>query len=90
MNLGQETYIGLDTHRETINGTALDSSGNIICNSDFPNTKEALIEFMKGFYTWNTSIAIEACNFWRGPYKILRDVGYTVKLANPIKCRQIA
>lgn len=90
MNLGQNTYVGLDTHRETINGTALDTNGNIICNCDFPNTKEALTEFMKGFYTWNTNIAIEACNFWRGPHKILKELGYKVKLANPIKCRQIA
>ena len=90
MNIGQEVYIGLDTHRQTINGTALDTAGNIICNSDFPNTKEALMEFMKGFYPWYSYIAIEACNFWRGPYKILNELGYKVKLANPVKISQIA
>lgn len=70
MNLGQETYIGLDTHRETIHGTALDKNGEIICSTEFPNSKEALTEFMKEFPTWNTNIAVEACNFWRGCYKI--------------------
>lgn len=90
MDIGQEVYIGLDTHRETIHGTALKPNGDIICSIEFPNTPEALKEFMKGFYPWYTHIAIEACNFWRGPYKILKELGYRVKLANPIKTSQIS
>ena len=90
MNIGQEVYIGLDTHRETIHGTALDQNGNIICSDEFPNTKEAIQNFMRNFPTWNTHIAIEACNFWRGCYKILNEMKYSVKLANPVKCHQIA
>ena len=90
MKLGQEAYIGLDTHRETIHGTALDKNGNIIYSAEFANTKEALQEFMKDFPKWNTKIAVEACNFWRGYYKILTEMGHKVKLANPVKCHQIA
>ena len=90
MKLGQETYIGLDTHRETIHGTALNKNGNIIYSAEFANTKEALHEFMKEFPSWNTVIAIEACNFWRGCYKILKEMGYTIKLANPVTCHKIA
>lgn len=89
-DLGQEVYIGLDTHRETIHGTALKPNGELICSINFPNNPEALKEFMKGFYPWYSHIAIEACNFWRGPYKILRELGYKTKLANPIKTSQIA
>lgn len=90
MLLGQETYVGLDTHRETIHGTALTKSGEIICSIGFPNSHEGIKKFMEGFPTWSTFIAIEACNFWRGPYKILREMGYKVKLANPVKISQIA
>src|SRR3989344_5973240 len=90
MNLGQETYIGLDTHRETIHGTAINRDGEVIRSENFQNKKEALHEFMKEFLTWNTVIAIEACNFWRGCYKILREMGYKVKLANPVMCHKIA
>ena len=90
MKLGQEAYIGLDTHRETIHGTALDKNGEVIYSDKFPNTKEALQNFMKDFPTWNTIIVVEACNFWRGCYKILKEMGYQVKLANPVKCHQIA
>lgn len=90
MDLGKEVYVGLDVHRETIHGTTLYKNGEIICSIDFSNNKEAILEYFKGFYTWNTLIAIEACNFWRGPYKILTEIGYKVKLANPFKCHQIA
>ncbi len=90
MNLGQEVYIGLDTHRETVHGTALDKNGDIICSYEFPNGEDALKEFLKGFPVWNTTVALEACNIWRGCYKILKQLGYKVKLANPLKCHQIA
>lgn len=90
MDLGQETYIGLDTHRNTIHGTALTKNGDVICSYEFPNNPDALKEFMKGFCSWNTMVAIEACNFWRGCYKILKESGYKVKLGNPVICHQIA
>src|SRR3989344_4613178 len=89
MNLKQ-IYVGLDTHRETIHGTALDENGGIIKCNEFPNTREALQDFVKDFPTWNTTIAIEACNFWRGCHKILKEKGYNVKLANPVICHKIA
>ena len=89
MHLNQ-IYVGLDTHRETIHGTALDENGGIIKCNAFPNTREALQDFVKDFPTWNTTIAIEACNFWRGCHKILKEKGYNVKLANPVICHKIA
>jgi len=88
--LGQEAYIGLDTHKETIYGTALNSKGEVLCSYEFPNGKEALKEFLKDFPIWNTTVAIEACGIWRGCYKILQELGYKVKLANPLKCHEIA
>src|SRR3989344_1985196 len=89
MNL-EQIYVGLDTHRETIHGTALDKNGGVIKSNAFPNTREALQDFVKEFPTWNTTIAIEACNFWRGCHKILKEKGYNVKLANPVTCHKIA
>lgn len=35
--LGQEVYIGLDTHRQTIHGTAMNKEGGIICSYRFLN-----------------------------------------------------
>lgn len=91
MGLGQEAYIGLDTHKEKIHGTAISPKGDIICSYEFPNGKEAMKEFLKDFKPWSVKIAIEACGIWRGPYKILKELGYNeVKLANPLKCHQLA
>ena len=88
--IGQEVFIGLDTHREMIHGTAVDKDGNSICSYEFPNGEEAMKEFFKSFNPWSTKIAIEACGTWRGCYKILRKLGYKVKLANALKCHQLA
>ncbi len=90
MNINQEVYVGLDAHRETIHGTALNKEGEVICSCNFPANKEAIEEFMKFFSIGNTHIAIEACNHWKFAYNILHEKGYEVMLANPEKCRQIS
>jgi transposase len=88
--LTEEVYVGLDTHRETIHGTALAKDGTLICSYEFPNGEDAMKEFLKKFSPWNTLIAMESCGIWRGCYKILKNLGYRVKLANPLKCHQLA
>jgi transposase len=83
-------YIGLDLHKETIFGTALDKEGNILFSHRFQNNKEALQEFLKPFHPSKTSIAVEACGFWRSCHFMLRSLGFQAVLANPLKCHQIA
>ena len=90
MKFEQEIYVGLDTHRNTIHGTAMNKDGEVIRSDNFSNNKEALEDFMKEFPIWNTVAIVEACNFWRGCYKILKEKGYKVKLANPVMCHKIA
>lgn len=88
--ISEQVYVGFDTHKEDIYGTALNSKGDVICSYKFPNGKEAIKEFLKEFPQWNTQIALEACGIWRGCYFILKELGYKTKLANPLKCHQIA
>jgi len=90
MDTKQQFYVGLDTHKEKIFATALTKDGEIFCSREFPNNKKAIETFFKGFSSVNTSIGIEACNFWRGPYKILRNLGFIVRLANPVKVSKFA
>lgn len=85
----QETYIGLDLHKESIYGTALDKEGTLLVAYKFPNNKEALMEFLKPFHPGKTKIAIEACGFWRSCHFMLRSLGFQATLANPLKCHQI-
>ena len=87
----QKTFIGIDSHRETLHSTAINNDGEVISSHKFPNNKEAMIEFLKPFSPWNTFFSLEACGTWRGPYNILRELGYNnIKLANPLKTHQIA
>ena len=90
MNINKEVYVGLDAHRETIHGTALNKEGEVISSCNFPANKEAIEEFMKFFSIGNTHVAIEACNHWKFAYNILHEKGFEVMLANPDKRRQIS
>jgi hypothetical protein len=63
--LRQETYIGLDAHKEKIYGTALSKKGEVLCSYEFPSSKEAIKEFLKSFQSWNTFIAISMWNLER-------------------------
>lgn len=86
-----EVCIGLDTHKESIHGTAVTKDGKLICSYKFKNNRDSIKEFIKPFSQWNTHFALEACGTWRGCYHTLKNNGFNnIKLANPYKCHQIA
>jgi len=86
----KKSYVGLDIHEESITGIALNEKGVTEFYDDFPNTKEAIQGFLSGVPSPQITIAIEACELWRGVYYILSELEYQVVLANPAKTRQIA
>ena len=81
---------GMDIHKEKLAGCILDENGNITREHIFPFSKEAVEKFLEGIPNSEITIAIEACGLWRGIYKILTEMGYEVKLANPKKTHDIA
>ena len=89
-DIKEKLYVGMDIHEETITGTAMTENGEIQFRKTIPNTKEAVQCFLSGVPSPQVRIAIEACDLWRGVYKMLRGLGYHVILANPLKTRQIA
>ncbi len=86
----EKLYVGMDIHKKTITGTAMTEDGEIQFHKTIPNTKEAIQCFLSGVPSPQVRIAIEACDLWRSAYKILRELGYHVVLANPLKTRHIA
>ena len=86
----EKLYVGMDIHEKTITGTAMTENGEIQFRKTIPNTREAVQCFLSGVPSPQVKIAIEACDLWRGVYKMLRELGYHVVLANPLKTRQIA
>jgi transposase len=85
-----ELYGGIDIHKEKLAGCIMDKDGKITREHIFPSSKKAVERFFSGIPSPDITIAIEACGMWRGIYKILTEMGYEVKLANPKKTHDIA
>ncbi|MBN2395400.1 MAG: IS110 family transposase [Candidatus Atribacteria bacterium] len=83
-------YGGFDIHKESITGCILDEQGNVIREHKFPVKHKAVERFTEGIPNSNITFAIEACGMWQAVYRILSDLGYTTKLANPKKTHDIA
>ena len=80
-------YIGLDLHKEKVYGTILDENGTIIKEKKFRNTKK---EFTQFFLNVNEAkVALEATGFCHPIYDFIRDMGYNVSVAHPLKTRLI-
>ena len=86
----KELYCGIDVHKESFVGCVLDKEGNVVREHTFPPTSEGFEHFIAGISSAEVTIAVEACNLWRPAQKILAELGYTIKLANPVKTHQIA
>jgi transposase len=85
-----ELYGGIDIHKENLAGCIMDKDGNIKREHTFPSSKKAIEKFLCNISNSEITIAIEACGMWRGIHKILTELGYEVKLANPKKTHDIA
>jgi len=68
----------------------MDRDGNITREHTFPSSKKAVERFLSGIPSPEITLAIEACGMWRGVHKVLTELGYDVKLANPKKTHDIA
>jgi transposase len=86
----EKLYGGIDIHKESLAGCIMDKDGNVTREHIFPSSKKAIEQFFCGIPSPGIIIAIEACGMWRGTHKILTDMGYEVKLANPKKTHDIA
>jgi transposase len=86
----EKLYCGIDLHKENLAGCIMNKDGKTIRKHIFPSSKEAIERFLYGIPNSEITIAIEACGLWRGTYKILTEMGYEVKLANPKKTHDIA
>jgi transposase len=86
----EKMYGGMDIHKDSLSGCIMDRDGNIDRRHTFPFTRKAVERFLEGIPNSGIIFAMEACGMWRGVYKILTEMGYEVKLANPKKTHDIA
>jgi len=86
----EKLYGGIDIHKENLVGCIMDGNGKTMREHIFPFSKKAVERFLCGIPNSEITIAVEACGIWRGAYKVLTELGYEVKLANPKKTHDIA
>ena len=86
----EKLYGGIDIHKENLAGCIIDKNGKTTRERIFPFSKKAVERFLYGIPNSEIMIAMEACGIWRGAYKLLTELGYEVKLANPKKTHDIA
>ena len=76
---------GIDIHKEKLAGCIMNTNGEVTREHIFPFSRRAIEQFLCGIPNSGIAIATEACGIWRGVYKILTELGFEVKLADPKK-----
>lgn len=85
----QNLYCGLDIHKDKYVACLLDKEGNELRNGEFPSTKDAITQFFSGIDNTSCTVIIENCGMWRYAYKILKELGFQVKLTDGTKTKKI-
>jgi len=86
----QEMYVGLDVHKNFIQGCVLDKEGKVILEQKLRNEPHSMDLFLSNI-TQDSKIALESCSCWQYVYDYLYDAGYKeLVLANPSRVRLIA
>jgi len=86
----QEKYVGLDVHKNFIQGCVLDKEGKVILEQKFKNEPHSMDLFLSNIQQ-DSKIALESCSCWQYVYDYLSDAGYKeLVLANPSRVRLIA
>jgi transposase len=80
-------YAGLDIHKNTIHWTIVDEKGEILESKNFTNHRDELDKFL---CNRPIKLVMEACGFWMEHFDYLREKGYQVILAHPMRVEAIA
>ena len=77
--------IGLDVHKNSVFLTQLKEDGSIAEQYEFKNSDESWIEFSKKYMSLNPEIALEISTSGKYVARMLRDMGFSVHLADAMK-----
>ena len=78
-------YIGLDVHKSSVYVTAMDEEGNVCESYEIENTESALNAFRSRYLDLRPEIALEVSTSGKYMARKLRDIGFSVHLADPSK-----
>jgi transposase len=78
-------YIGLDVHKRAVYVTEMEDNGNVKEQYEIVNDESAWIEFRERYLSKNPEISLEVSTSGKYAARKLRDMGFSVHLADPSK-----
>ena len=81
--------IGLDVHKRSVYLTQVDEEGKAAEQYEFNNTDEEWTKFRDRYLSPNPKIALEISTTGKYIARMLRDMGFDVHIADPVKMAEI-
>ena len=77
--------IGLDVHKRLVNITEMEEDGTVRENYEIENSEEAWNRFTERYISMKPEIALEQSTSGKYVARLLRDKGFSVHIADPVK-----
>ena len=77
--------ISLDVHKRLVNITEMEEDGSVRENYEIGNSEEAWNRFTEKYLSMKPEIALEQSTSGKYVARLLRDKGFSIHLANPVK-----
>lgn len=77
--------MGLDVHKNSVYITEMDNDGNIMDQYEIENNEDAWNSFRSQYIDLKPEIALEMSTTGKYVSVLLRDMGFSVHVADPVK-----
>ena len=77
--------IGIDVHKRLVNITEMEEDGSVRENYEIENSEEAWIRFTERYISTKPEIALEQSTSGKYVARLVRDRGFSVHIADPVK-----
>ena len=77
--------IGIDVHKRLVNITEMEEDGSVIENYEIENSEESWNAFTERYLSMKPEIALEQSTSGKYVARLLRDRGFSVHIADPVK-----
>ncbi len=82
---GGQTIIGIDVHKHLVNITEMEEDGTVRENYEIENSEEAWNRFTERYISTKPEIALEQSTSGKYVARLLRNKGFSVHIADPVK-----
>ena len=78
-------YIGSDVHERSVYITELNEDGSIGEQYEIANSEDSWMKFRERYLSMKPEIALEVSTSGKYVARLLRDMGFSMHLADPVK-----